>query len=344
MRGWLGLWSALALVMLGCQSSQPVTDPFMRTRVPPPGTGEVGPVPVGTYGSGPPVSTVPPVNSAGTPYAPPGGNFNYGGTGLSPVTPPGSAPPPASIPATPYGNSAPPTYQAPATPPPAAAPQYAPPASNWAPTSSLNGPPTTSMQSRETLMRPLSETTRAGALAYAATDMPLDEGAAPGELGISPTDNLSKMPATGPLQSSPSMREIEPVSYMVPEGAPLRTAAGGSSGGSIVETSRTATGRPATGAGPADRGATYGFDRNYAWLQGQLEYAQATQQWKVRYVPIDGPTDRFGGSVVLTPSSALAAFKAGDYVSVKGRLNNSTPQQGSYAPLYEIASIDRLSD
>jgi len=229
--------------------------------------------------------------------------------------------------------------------PPAAAPppQYAPPAGGWAPTSSLNGPPTSSMQSRETLMRPLSETARAGTLAYAATDMPLDDGAAPGEFGISPTDDLAKMPVSDPLHSNREAREIEPVSYTVPEGAPLRTAAGGSSGGYIPAATRNASAAPVTGSGPADQGATYGFDSNYAWLQGQLEYSQATQQWKVRYVPINGPTDRYGGSVVLTPVTALAAYKAGDYVSVKGRVISTTPNQGSYAPFYEVASIDRLS-
>ena len=105
--------------------------------------------------------------------------------------------------------------------------------------------------------------------------------------------------------------------------------------------------RPGTSAaarGPADHGATYGFDSNYAWLQGQLEYSDATKQWKLRYVPINGPTDRYGGSVVLAATPALAGYKAGDFVSVKGQVANGSPAQGSFAPLYQVSAVDRLSD
>jgi len=54
MRGLLGLLFAFALAAIGCQSPPQAMDPFLRTTVPPPATGQVGPVPTGAYGAPPP--------------------------------------------------------------------------------------------------------------------------------------------------------------------------------------------------------------------------------------------------------------------------------------------------
>ncbi|HVU86946.1 MAG TPA: hypothetical protein VHD36_06475 [Pirellulales bacterium] len=362
MRGLRGLLPALALVAIGCQSRPQAMDPFVRTRIPPPATGDVGPIPTGAYGAPVATSAPPPPG-----YAPPGGSFSYGGGQLTPVTPPpgaappasstfpGSPPPPAAAPPTgPYGAPATPTYQTPgamptSAPPPAGSPPYSPPGGGWAPTSSVNGPPTTSMYSRETMqreLRPLGETTRAGVLGAAANDIPSDAGIAPGEQGLDPGDKLSKTPMASPLQDAQDTRAIEPASYNMPQGAPPRViqgayAAVGPSNRTVRQASSTAV---VAGKGPTDRGATYGYDSNYAWLQGQLEYSDATKQWKLRYVPVSGPTDKYGGSVVLAPSPALAGFRAGDFVSVKGKVAGASPNQGSYAPLYQVSAADRLTD
>jgi hypothetical protein len=100
-----------AVVALGCRSSQPTTNPFLRTTVPPPGTGQgavvvpgepytpgaapstLGPgaatapvvpidpsaAPIAPPPSGPPVmappTTMPPVKD--NKYSPPGGSFQY---------------------------------------------------------------------------------------------------------------------------------------------------------------------------------------------------------------------------------------------------------------------------
>jgi hypothetical protein len=205
------------------------------------------------------------------------------------------------------------------------------------------------MYSREAMqreLRPLGETARAGVLGYAATDTPQDEGLTPGEQGLDPADKLTKTPMAAPLQGPRDTRAIEPVSYTVPEGAPARTTTGAYA--SLTPANNVTLSRvpaaAASGSGPADRGATYGFDSSYAWLQGQLEYSAATKQWKVRYVPINGPTDRYGGSVVLSSTPALTGFKAGDFVSVKGRFAGTTPAPNSYAPLYQVSAVDRLTD
>ena len=334
MRGLHGLLFAFALAAVGCQSGSTAVDPFLRSRVPPPATGQIGPAPVGGYGGAP----------------------------LTPVMPPpGGAPLTSPPPAAPYGAPPAPTYQTPPpamnfAPPPSSngAPQYAPPGGGWSPTSSRSGPPNGSVYPQAAMqreLRPLAESARAGSLADAAREAPQGAAAAPSEHGLEPAQGLSQTPMPSPLRNPRDTKGVEPVSYSAPAGASPRTARGpyapsGTSGnGSVITAERQGRAPPITsGSGPADRGATYGFDGNYSWLQGQLEYSAATKQWKLRYIPIDGPTDRYGGSVVLAATPALAGYKAGDFVSVKGKVDGTRTSQGTFAPTYQVTAVDRLSD
>jgi hypothetical protein len=86
-----------AFVLLGCRSAQP-TNPFIRTTVPPPATGQGAVVVPGEqyYPSG-----APPVVNPGVPTLAPGGPM--GSPGMGPPTvpvapPPAFAPPPAAPP------------------------------------------------------------------------------------------------------------------------------------------------------------------------------------------------------------------------------------------------------
>ena len=65
-------------------------------------------------------------------------------------------------------------------------------------------------------------------------------------------------------------------------------------------------------------GARYAFAPDYSWLKGKLEYLHGNQQWKLRYIPIDGETDEFGGSVVIADVATLGNYKAGNFVKVEG--------------------------
>jgi hypothetical protein len=65
----------------------------------------------------------------------------------------------------------------------------------------------------------------------------------------------------------------------------------------------------------------YGYSTDYRRLRGRLEYLEKEQCWKLRYIPIDGATDQYGGSVVLEQSGALAGFRRGDLVEVRGELS-----------------------
>ncbi len=85
----------------------------------------------------------------------------------------------------------------------------------------------------------------------------------------------------------------------------------------------------------------YGFDPSYAWLRGRLEYSQVDRQWKLRYIPVDGNTDQYGGSVVVANEAALAGCERGEFVAVHGRVTGTGGDHG-FAPLYEVTSLQRL--
>jgi hypothetical protein len=88
----------------------------------------------------------------------------------------------------------------------------------------------------------------------------------------------------------------------------------------------------------------YGYDPQYGWLRGRLEYSQVDRRWKLRYIPIDGETDDFGGSVVLADTALLSGYERGQWVEVRGSLGETPTDDRSYAPIYRVSQIKRLSD
>jgi len=102
-----------------------------------------------------------------------------------------------------------------------------------------------------------------------------------------------------------------------------------------AEPERATTG----GFGPA--AGSYGYDTSYAWLRGRLEFSPIDQQWKLRYIPLDGETDDYGGSVVLEDEVKLAGCERGDFVEIHGRVLPEAPKSG-FSPVYGITSLKRL--
>ena len=88
----------------------------------------------------------------------------------------------------------------------------------------------------------------------------------------------------------------------------------------------------------------YGYSTDYRRLRGRLEYLEKEQCWKLRYIPIDGVTDQYGGSVVLDQSGALAGFRRGDLVEVRGELGNRALDGKDFAPAYQVAEIRALGN
>jgi hypothetical protein len=91
--------------------------------------------------------------------------------------------------------------------------------------------------------------------------------------------------------------------------------------------------------GPAPSGE-YAHSADYQTLRGKLEYSPSLRQWKLRYIPIDGRTDAYGGSVILPESAELSTFKSGELVEVRGSLPAARISSG-FAPHYTPSSIKR---
>jgi hypothetical protein len=320
----------------GCRSEGPTgTDPFFgRTRVPPPGTGAISGGPTDPYYSGAPSSTAPryvppagtsPMVSPGTGtqppsagggqnYTPPGGTFKYQGSSWAPMGSSGvSGLEGRAASALPSGSSRP--IAAKATPPPAGRErvvQVLPPRTKAA------------AGSQETLI-PSS--------ARAATDaepprLQLPKGTV--EITDLPPAGRSTAAARSSLASGGSGVRLASAVQQPDDSAAVSAA---------VDVSDDAVG--SVSAADSATQAEYGHDPEYRWLRGKLEYSQIDRHWKLRYIPVDGTTDEFGGSVILPDPKVLAGCERGDFIEVQGQLGQKTAQD-SYAPSYEAAKVKRL--
>jgi len=101
--------------------------------------------------------------------------------------------------------------------------------------------------------------------------------------------------------------------------------------------------RTADDATPRTR-ARYGFSPRYEQLKGRLEHSETSGVWKLRYIPIDGATDDFGGSVLIDNPRSLGDLDAGDFVEVRGAIDSTGADELSYAPKFRIADVRALAD
>jgi hypothetical protein len=86
----------------------------------------------------------------------------------------------------------------------------------------------------------------------------------------------------------------------------------------------------------------YARGDNYETLRGRLEFSQVDRRWKLRYVPIDGQTDQYGGSVILSDPNVLRGCERGDFVEVRGKLGETNPKKEGFAPVYQVAELKKL--
>lgn len=83
----------------------------------------------------------------------------------------------------------------------------------------------------------------------------------------------------------------------------------------------------------------YSYDPQYAWLRGRLEYSQIDHCWKLRYIPVDGVTDPFGGSVILANTKALSGYERGNFVEIQGKLGSTNPENRTFSPTFEVKTV-----
>lgn len=100
---------------------------------------------------------------------------------------------------------------------------------------------------------------------------------------------------------------------------------------------------PASYAAAAPRGGAgnFGYDAQYRWVKGKLEYSESSRTWRLRYIPPEDASDNYGGSVVLSDANQLTGFRPGEFVVAQGAIVASGEQQGSFAATYRVDRIQR---
>ncbi len=414
MKRWLRLGIA-ALGLAGCQMNRNPSDPFMRTTVPPPATGQIAPA-AGDYYTPPPGSPIAPgaVGGPSTFMAPPP---PAGAPLASPQTTPLSPPPAYNPPPPAYGQ--PPAYsQPPASTQPGSAPPAAPPskyqpqggfnfqqtsadpkgasdsqsasvpaatgsaanggsvvqASNTAPAGASGTLATTDSATQPAVVgdsAPAGDTTAGSPANNASAGQTAQAGGAatirivdsqPAEVGATVASQAAEPVADSTVAGPPvrltvgqPVKEITDLPQSASSDAPRMYGAprsrlvfgrpttgtataglGATSGGAVAHTVE----RPASDAKAAsDAAVTYGVEGNYEKLHGRLEYSQSARQWKLRYIPIDGQTDQYGGSVVLSDSPTLHDLHAGDFVAASGRLTMADGVKRGFSPQFDAQQI-----
>jgi len=90
------------------------------------------------------------------------------------------------------------------------------------------------------------------------------------------------------------------------------------------------------------RNGNYAYDPTYRWLQGRLEYRRSDRQWVLRYIPLEGETDPYGGSVELEEHPSLDRLHEGDFVRIQGQMIRREPRPAGFAGHYAVDSLDVL--
>lgn len=310
---------ALALVVAfvaGCKSPAPAQDPFLRTRIAPPGTGEVNPQAPGDPYYSPGANPGSTDNGAGGSYTPPGGfDFRQGNRPRAGQVRPISSPPKA---------------------------KHIP------------------LSSRESSTT--DEFAELGEDDAAA-------GAYPDEQPYEDDSAVRLASATDDEEGEVYQAVAEEAGYeedsqqsIVERGTPskiriVQRRVAATDEDSVVEEEiqesedpnepllldRDSSARPIEPDADEVRARSSGqlsYDPRYRWLQGRLEYSQSDQKWRLRYIPIDGETDDYGGSVVLPDAKSLAGYRAGQLVLVHGAVRPKNASAGSYAPDYSLEQIE----
>jgi hypothetical protein len=339
----LGLVVA-ALLCLGCQTPTALVDPFIgQQRVPPPSTGLATAAPPDNSYYNPPKSGAA-ASTSGSPYVPPSGSYSYDrGATTQPVergqTP---ATQPASIRDSGRSGSIPIRSTNPSEQPP----QGVNPSARRGGTSNSfqvnNNPPvrigeparTVSTRGTTGSTSALARAPSSARTSSGATNVPLSPRTGNGAVQR-PTDimNLPEARPSArprPNTSSDGFRPVGGVSR-----ASYEVEQEGASGAQPTVRARTSSGVPA---------ARYNYDRAYRTLSGKLEYSRADDRWKLRYIPIDGETDDYGGSVVLAGAGQLDDFQPGEFVTVSGSIEQSNGDGRSFAPSFRVDRMERQAD
>jgi len=190
---------------------------------------------------------------------------------------------------------------------------------------------------RERLVRILPPRTGAAAADPRCTPQPAQTRASLSRPSPCPAPrrraDISELPAVGGSESASEDRRGG-------EAAGFRLVSGSEGDGLAEESARV---EPAVATETVSPPSRYGHAADYSWVRGKLEHSQIDGRWKLRYIPIDGQTDEYGGSVVVSDPAVLSGCERGEHLELRGEVAGSDAEDG-FAPLYEVAEVERLGE
>lgn len=340
--------------LVGCANptNSSAVDPFFgMTRIPPPATVMPGPQSFGdpAYAAGqivgPPSSAagilVPPTGVPATggsatgagrtqdKYSPPGGSFQYRGGSMSEIS--------SGVAVSGAGDRVAIPQAARQVPDWSGGPSNASGSLSSVGSPSIGAPSTMSPVSGRSVIPSPRGTGGGGPW----SPRPTVSGGVVDIMDLPPVDNSSRLqiPSGGSAvravsDDDPSHRGVVRIPSQADDGGVVPAVA--FAAGSY----RSDRGAPSSSAAASDR---YDFDAGYRRLRGKLEYSEATRRWKLRYIPADGATDDFGGSVVIDDSSCLSGFERGDFVEAHGEVVSGAGDARGFAPNFSVTRIARLA-
>ena len=307
-------------VIGGCRSqSTPLTNPFASAdRVPPPATRTLAPGTAQPYYPGDPgMATAP----AALPGAAPATTFAPASTAIPSVTAPPQTQPLQSAPVTPPGG----WNQ------PAANPYGAPPATSYTPAP-------TGTENSVVRINPDDQSMR---FASVPSSNPNDilQVAANQQMGTS-TPFVYTPPA---IETQGFPNTVQPAQYTATP-TPAAASDGFRPQGSSQQAAATSTVEPIPAQAPGtpqEDPARFGFDGSYATLRGQLQYYPQTGYWGVRYIPLQGAPDHYGGVAVISNPEILGGLQPGEFLLIQGFIEPHDNGDGTFVPSYTVQGIQR---
>ncbi len=316
-------------LLVGCQSrTMPTSNPFLSPdRVPPPATRPLLPGTAQPYYPGDPTPTLQPGAVVPPTYAP--GTAYPQTAPVVPTNPPGGwNPQPPSYPAQP----------APTTP----TPYKVNPANAEFPVgrvAAVNEPPVRIQSDNQNLR--FSPST----IQSLASDEPWQS--VPQNQSVVQAQFIDAQTAPQPLQQTASVPTID----VVPQEVSIRAIS--SPGSESLNNSsgfrspsrdgfRPQGSRRRASAGRANAAVKrFGFDPQYRWLRGQLEYDPTSQQWQLRYLANEGQADQYGGRLHIANPIVLGNLQPGDHVQLQGRLDSRQSGPTTVVPVYTVSAVQR---
>lgn len=348
------MWCALIVVAVcaGCRNTPPVMDPFLTQQtIPPPGTAT-------PPTSAPPYYMAPAGSSVSSPLvSPPAG-------ASMPVTPPPTQTPPPIPYSVPQGFSpAPagygafiPNVSAPAgsqVQPAASTQSLAAASAGGHPMYGVPGGMSYSPAAPAAAQQPTpAQTAAPGLLPPGSTAGAVSiGGAAAAQPGVTPAGWQPAAGGTGvdaPVRSTGDFRPGNTSTLTMPASATSGGTLNQSMARPVVkdvtdlplaQPTEYAAPLPSTAAMPSS--SNYGYDSQYRWVKGKLEYSQTSRAWRLRYIPPDAANDNYGGSVILSDASKLGGLQNGEYVVAYGAIGPAAADNGSFAAMYHVTRVER---